>query len=80
MCDATIRPFGHKDVELVCEKEGSDHEEHLSVLKDYAYPGSKTKLAWSETDRRNYHGTWPGRCYGFAGCILPLGHRGGHSI
>lgn len=71
-CDAKIRPFLN-ETEVACENDG-DHDAHEAVLRDYAYQGSQTTIRWLESDRRNYHGEWPGRCV--VGCSLPLGHRG----
>lgn len=74
-CDAKIRPFPNP-TEVACEADG-DHDQHFGVLRDYAYPGSETRLQWLESDRRTYHGDWPGACES-AGCPLPLGHGGNH--
>lgn len=76
-CDARIRPFPvGNDTELQCE--GGDHgsSDHHATLRDYAYPGSQTRLVWLEDDRRNFHGVWPGRCQQVDGCVLPSGHHG----
>lgn len=76
-CDARIRPFparlGQPDREVACEEAGS-HRSHAGVLRDYAYPGSKTVLHWEDDDRRNYRGDWPGACGRTPGCVLPAGH------
>lgn len=76
-CDAKIRPLPN-DTEISCGKEPDHDGDHVGVLRDYAYPGSETKFHWHESDRRNFHGDWPGRC-GSGACILPEGHRGGHA-
>ena len=75
-CDAKIRPFPGS-TELSCEQTG-EHSPHEGTLRDYAYSGSVTVVKWFETDRRNYHGEWPGRCTE-GNCILPLNHRSDHS-
>lgn len=75
-CDAAIRPFP-TSTEVRCEVEGT-HPEHSGILRGFAYPGSETKIGWFETDRRNFHGEWPGWCKGKSGCPLPDGHRGSH--
>lgn len=77
MCDARIRPFyPTNDVELECELD-SHHERHESVLSDYAHPGSRTRVTWAETDRRNFRGGWA-PCHR-SGCILPHEHDGRHA-
>jgi hypothetical protein len=73
-CTARIRPF-LGDTEVTCELTGG-HEEHRGTVRDYAGPGSRTIVGWFETDRRNFHGDWPGRC---SACTLPVGHRGRHA-
>jgi hypothetical protein len=75
VCDARIRPFTN-DAEVVCEEE-ENHNQHVGVLRNYAYAGSKTTIRWFESDRRTFHGCWPGPCED-PNCPLPLGHRGGH--
>jgi hypothetical protein len=54
---------------------------HRGTLSDYAYPGSRTIVEWAETDRRTFHGEWPGVCPGdsFSTCVLPVTHRGEHA-
>jgi len=84
MCDAGIRPFtpARFDVELRCEVgDHPDSVKHAGVLRDYAYPGSQTTIAWLEMDRRTFHGEYPGDCPGdsFSKCILPRTHRGTHA-
>jgi hypothetical protein len=78
-CDAKIRPFPN-DTEVKCEASGQ-HDMHYGYLRDYAYKGSVTRMEWTESDRRNYHGDWPGLCYAASEnrCILPSGHRGSHA-
>lgn len=77
-CDARMRPFPN-DTEVRCEKD-SNHGgiEHSGVIKDYAYPGSETRLTWYESDRRTFYGEWPGYCEKLEGeqCILPAKHPG----
>ena len=76
-CDAATRPFiPENDTEIRCELDG-DHDMHQSTLRDYAYPGSATAVKWHESDRRTFHGEWPGPCP--ENCTLPLGHRGNHA-
>lgn len=77
MCTAKIRPFPN-DTEVQCEKPKHTDSKHESVLRDYAYPGSETVLAWMETDRRNFRGDW--RPCLFPTCILPANHRGDHAF
>lgn len=77
-CDAAMRPFPD-DTEVRCH--GLVHlGEHEAILRDYAYPGSQTKISWFEDDRRTFHGEWPGPCEklsdGAPPCTLPAGHRG----
>lgn len=72
-CDAKIRPF-QGTTEISCEVEG-DHNRHKGTLRDYAYPGSETVITWLESDRRTYHGKWPGDCLTW-GCTLPARHKG----
>lgn len=75
-CDARIRPFPN-GTEVACEREGA-HGRHEGVLRDYAYSGSEIKMAWTEGDRRTFHGEWPGYCTATVrDCILPSGHHGG---
>lgn len=74
-CAAHIRPFPN-DIEIVCELHDEHSAMHRGSLRDYAYPGSVTVMEWADDDRRNYRGAWPGDC---PGCVLPLGHRGGHA-
>ena len=72
-CAAKIKPFLDKTI-LQCEYHAQvPHEEHFSVLKDYAYPGSETRITWMETDRRTFYGDWEA-CP--ENCILPISHRG----
>lgn len=73
-CDARIRPLPNS-TEVHCS-ENSDHTAHRGTLRDYAYPGSATVVEWYESDRRTFHGEWPGLC---PGCVLPFGHRGEHA-
>lgn len=78
-CDARIRPFPiGNDTEIACELDARHATTvgHHGTLHDYAYPGSSTALVWMDDDRRNFHGTWPGRCQTVGGCVLPTGHDG----
>lgn len=79
-CDAKIRPFPN-DTELQCEDTFGHPESHRAVLRDYAYPGSKTDLVWQEGDRRTFRGDWLS-CDESpqSRCILPAGHRGRHAF
>lgn len=76
-CTAKIRPFPN-DTEIRCERKDPPHDRHESVIRDYAYPGSETKLTWDEWDQRNFHGEWS-RCPWPTGCILPGTHIGSHA-
>jgi hypothetical protein len=77
-CDAYMRPFPNP-TEIRCTREqGHSDDLHKGEVRDYAYPGSKTVMTWADSDRRTYHGEWPGPCDS-AGCILPLGHHGRHA-
>ena len=77
-CDAKIRPFPDNR-EVACEEQG-DHEKHRGVVRDMAYPGSETAITWFESDRRTYHGDWPGACTSCRAhqARLPRGHAGRH--
>jgi len=75
LCSARIRPLTG-DVEIACEETGP-HDRHQGVLRDYAWPGSATTVEWDEQDRRNFHGSWPGRCP--SPCVLLAGHHGNHA-
>lgn len=75
MCDAKIKlsddmPF------VQCDLESEKHSPHVGVLKDYAYPGSKTTIVWQESDRRNFRGKFT-EC-DESTCLLPAGHNGDH--
>lgn len=76
-CSAKIRPFPN-DTELQCELEDESHETHESVLRNYAYPGSETRMTWLDSDRRTFRGNWV-PCPWDEGCILPLLHKGDHA-
>lgn len=79
-CPQRIRPLPDRLVELTCEGDHeADSTTHTSTLRDYAFPGSATKLSWLGDDRRSYTGEWspcPVRLAGGFTCILPGGHRG----
>lgn len=81
-CTARIIPFrGNPTID--CELDHNAHDmpggrdvQHEGALRDYAYPGSVTKISWMESDRRTFRGEfipcdWPS-------CILPIHHRGSH--
>ena len=75
--DAKIRPLTN-DIELTCECDEPGHSQHHSTLREYAFPGSATTIYWTESDRRNFRGDWPGTCKDRKpGCVLPAKHRGG---
>lgn len=73
-CTAGIRPLPN-DTEIRCEVDLAGPHEHSGVLRNYAYPGSKTTIWWLDSDRRTFHGDWPGLCE-LGPCTLPLGHHG----
>ena len=76
-CDAKIRPFPDGR-ELTCENAPQGAEtNHRAVLRDYAYPGSRTEITWLEGDRRTFRGDWA-RCPTVQ-CVLPAGHPGNHA-
>ena len=72
-CDARIQPFLDMNI-LDCDLEVHPHTEHISNIKDAAYPGSITKVHWFEDDRRNFRGDWQNCTKGK--CDLPNKHRG----
>lgn len=81
-CTAKIRPFRPvNETEVVCNRDPVGHShKHGGEIRDYAYEGSLTTMFWFETDRRTFHGEWPGDCpenspQGIP-CLLPKGHRG----
>lgn len=80
VCDAAIRLMLGA-AEIRCERtQQKGHMFHRGALRDYAYPGSVTTIEWAETDRRNFHGDWPGPCVPAEGaCVLPSGHEGDHA-
>lgn len=79
-CTAKLRPFSSiNDVEITCDKTDEGHERHEGVLRDYLGKGSATAIFWFESDRRNFHGEWPGKC-DFRTCVLPRGHHGDHAF
>lgn len=83
-CGAKIRPFPN-ELELTCEGGAhNDDEQHFGIVRDYAWPGSETKVSWHESDRRNFRGEWAPCDYsennGVLPCILPLRHRGNHAF
>jgi hypothetical protein len=77
-CTAKIRPFPHPSDEFQCERDEHKDDQHSVTLRDYAYKGSESKLAWYESDRRTFRGDWM-ECPQTA-CILPAGHRGSHAL
>lgn len=81
-CDWAIRPFTDR-TEVRCEKDHPQgDQEHEGVVRDYAYPGSETKISWLAGDRREFEGNWPGFCMrlgstgGRQNCTLPATHHG----
>lgn len=80
-CDAKIRPFPG-DTEVECDYTAPSligHTEHEGVVKDYAYPGSRTTLHWNEHDRRTFRGEWA-PCDKTEGCICPRAHPGNCAV
>lgn len=79
-CDWAIRPFPN-DTQVNCDQPHLPGErEHSGTLRDYAYPGSQTKVSWMAGDRREFQGEWPGYCGdNDAPCTLPRGHHGRHA-
>jgi hypothetical protein len=77
-CDASIRPFPDQDI-TPCELPAGHDGDHLGAIRDKAYPGSVTQLGWLESDRRTFHGDWPGVCPE-SRCTLPAGHPRNHSV
>lgn len=73
-CTAQMFPFPTSPL-IQCEREPHADETHEGALRDYAYPGSVTRVTWLDSDRRTFRGEWR-RC-GLS-CILPAGHRGNH--
>lgn len=73
-CSAGIRPFPN-DTEIRCDGPRG-HSTHEGEVHDYAYPGSVTRVAWDDADRRCFYGDWPGPCEKIEGCICPAGHGG----
>jgi hypothetical protein len=71
-CQVKIRPFPD-GTELVCELADS-HDMHEATLRDYAYPGSRTRITWLHDDRRCVTGEWVECAHG--NCVLPNGHPG----
>jgi hypothetical protein len=74
-CDAKIRPFVN-DLEAQCELPAAHAQMHETIIRDYAYPGSETRLRWADDDRRTFRGAWS-PCPEI--CILPDGHQGRHA-
>jgi len=75
LCDAAIRPFPDPSHEIRCEQLKHEIGPHSGIIRNYAFPGSETRLTWYPGDRRTFHGEWPGPCK-FFGCILPNNHPG----
>jgi hypothetical protein len=76
-CSAKIRPFRTvNETELQCDREKHLDDAHRSLLKDYAFPGSETEIAWFEKDRRTFYGAWS-ECPS-TNCLLPRGHPRDH--
>ena len=79
-CDAAMRLFRPgNDTEVRCGMKADHPAEHVGSLHDYAYPGSRTEIHWSDDDRRSFRGDWPGSCSAWPACILPSGHHGNHA-
>jgi hypothetical protein len=89
-CDAKIRPFWPvNDTELQCEVAvierlrggtAEHHFEHWAVIRDHAFPGSRTEITWQEYDRRTFHGDWVPCLTSSVKCMLPAEHPGGHAV
>jgi hypothetical protein len=77
LCQARIRPFPG-DTEVACSRSARHDGMHLGTVRDYAYPGSATDISWDPADRRNFTGPW--RPCPQIGCVLPVLHRGEHSL
>lgn len=78
-CTAKMRPFVPvNDTELTCDRQAHTDTTHEATLRDYAYPGSETKISWQESDRRTFRGDWA-PCTLHPGCILPALHHGNHA-
>lgn len=76
-CLAKIRPMMHVNtVEIQCSLGDADHKTHNGVLRDYAYPGSETRIIWQEEDRRTFRGDWTPCLNIVQHCILPGDHHG----
>lgn len=78
-CPAKIRPFPN-NTELHCEvRHRKDRltNDHAAVLRNYAYPGSETRISWQDSDRRTFTGDWV-ECP-VQPCVLPANHRGEHA-
>ena len=76
-CMAKIRPFPNMNI-YQCEKQNDSHTVHETIIRDYAYPGSQTKMIWDESDRRTFRGVW-NPC-AIPGCVLPENHKGNHAF
>jgi len=74
-CPAKVRPFPN-ETEVACELKGA-HGVHQGVIRDYAWPGSRTQIRWDNGHRRNFTGEWM-ECPQ-AGCVLPAGHPRRHA-
>lgn len=78
-CNAKIRPFRPmNEIELACDLGESHSRHHGATLRDYAYPGSETRITWADTDRRNFRGLFVPCGDNDAPCILPWKHGGRH--
>lgn len=65
----------HVPAETPVEVMTEDEYMHQGIIRDYAYPGSETKINWYASDRREFTGDWPGVCTKTWGCTLPAGHH-----
>lgn len=72
-CTAACRPFGPDGLQVRCEQPQGHPGLHSGHPRQ-----TVTLLCWDETDRRTYHGAWPGCCAASVACVLPEGHRGSH--
>lgn len=75
-CPARIRPTEAIGV-IACLEPDGHGPQHQGVIADFAYPGSRTRLTWLDSDRRNFTGDWIKCPHG--SCLLPANHRGDHA-
>lgn len=79
ICSKKIRPFHPaEDLEVGCRPASGHVGVHQGEIRDYAHPGSLTKLYWVDSDRRTFAGTWV--ACDDSRCMFPAGHCGGHEF